>query len=812
MFRYTRSFTRLLVIIVSFFLLGFLGLSYLLGVSYGAEITDLSGDERAALIDNHPLAAESATVSGNLDPNAQLDLRIRLALHGQAALDELIAEQQDPRSAKYHRWLKSGEFFERFGPSKTEIDAVTQWLRDEGFEVKGISAGYLDFRGSVEQAQRTFEVRIARFGAADAYGNLGDPYIPARFSNVIAGVIGLDNMTHAMAMGRLLKASSTPDAVVSGAQAFGPADFYSFYDENPVPGSDGAGDCVAIVGTSDFLDTSMRDFTTQFGIAPINYTRVIQGSNPGINGAEIEADIDLQWAHSAAPGAAISYYLGSDLVGDISAAVSDNQCGAISISYGFCGPSPAFINGVIHPLFQQAAAQGQSVFVASGDQGAAGLGYNPVNNSCVLNNSPSVNEMSADPNVTSVGGTQFSPKYVVGNDRGFVPEAVWNDGSGAAGGGASEVFAKPSWQTGVGVPDDGARDVPDLALMASPSSPGVFIGYDSNGTAQVVCCAGGTSLSTPMMAGLSRTLAEIVGQTRLGNLGPILYQLANQNYATSGFRDVTVGNNGMNGLAGFNAVAGYDQASGWGSIDFRNFASAIKALLNPQSMPTLTPTVTPSPATPSPTATATPSAGILSVPASLNFPATATGRPGSMKPLMIRNLSRTSTLTAKVGSLAAPFSVSGNGQYSIAPGANATVSILFSPTQSGIASGSLQITSSDAKHANAIVKVSARVQGGRLSAPTRVSMSAPLDGEVTRTVMLRNSGAGTLAGTVQAFAPGSPFSLLGGSVSFQLAPHQSQPVTIAYKAMSTGSAEAALLVAMSDPAGIASLSVTGSTK
>ena len=146
----------------------------------------------------------------------------------------------------------------------------------------------------------------------------------------------------------------------------------------------------------------MSAFTTQFGLPPINYTREVHGTNPGINGAEAEAELDIQWSHAAAPGASIVFHLGSYIVDDITGAVNDNQCGAISISSDFCGPSPSFINGVIDPLFQQAAAQGQSVFVSSGDQGAAGFGYDPITNSCVAGSSPSVNEMSADPNVRGV--------------------------------------------------------------------------------------------------------------------------------------------------------------------------------------------------------------------------------------------------------------------------------------------------------------------------------------------------------------------------------------------------------------------------
>src|ERR1700683_692738 len=356
------SFRRLLTILIGFFLIGFLGLSYCLGVSYGDDRTQLSG--------NHPVAAETATTSGDVDPNAQLALKIRFALRHQKALDQLLADQQNPTSPNFHKWLKTGEFFHRFGPTKPEVKAVSEWLSSEGFQVNNVSAGYVEFSGRVDQAQRTFAVKLSRFGAADAFANTSDPFIPARFANVIGAVMGMDNMTHTMPVSQHLNAASVnPQSVVGNSQAFGPADMYSFYDENPVAGQDGAGDCIAIVGTSDFLDSAMSAYTTQFGIAPINYTRELHGANPGINGAEIEAEIDLQWSHTTAPGASIVYHLGSDLVADISGAVSDNQCGAISISYGFCGPSPAFINGIIDPLFQQAAAQGQSVFVSSDDQG-----------------------------------------------------------------------------------------------------------------------------------------------------------------------------------------------------------------------------------------------------------------------------------------------------------------------------------------------------------------------------------------------------------------------------------------------------------
>jgi hypothetical protein len=398
---------------------------------------------------------------------------------------------------------------------------------------------------------------------------------------------------------------------------------------------------------------------------------------------------------------------------------------------------------------------------------------------------------------------------VGGIDLGFTTESVWNDGSGASGGGASQVFSKPAYQTGAGVPDDGARDVPDIALMASPSAPGAFVGHDVNGTGQVICCVGGTSLSAPLWAGFSRAIAEVAAQTRLGDLNTIIYQLANQNYASAGFRAVTIGNNGFNGLPGFNAGPRYNQATGWGTVDFAIFANAAKELLSPSASPTPTPIATPAP---SPSPSPTPVGGDLSVASSMAFPATATGRPGTMKKLTIRNLNRTQPLSVEVSALAAPFSVSGGGHYSVAPRSSVAISILFSPTQSGTVSQALQIVSSDPKHPNTAVNVSARVEGGKLSAPASIALNASMDTAVTKTVMLKNSGAGILAGTAQAFGPNSPFTLLGGPVSFWLASGQSQPVTIQFKAATAGMAEGNLVIATADPAGTATMSVTGSSK
>jgi subtilase family serine protease len=717
-------------------------------------------DDRVLLTGNHPTEVESFRQLGEANSITPLQMRIRFALHHQAVLEHLLAEQQNPASTSYHSWLSADEFLSRFGPSQSEKDAVTKWLTVEGFSVAPGNDNALEFTDPVALAQRSFEVRIARFFDGSVYANTSDPGIPKRFASVIAAVLGMDNMAHAVPMThqrgnqteasidravRLAMGESDPiiaisEAILHGSSAFGPADLRTFYDEMVGTGKDGTGSCIAIVGMSDFLDSTMTTFASQFGLPPIQYTRVLSGVNPGRNGAEAESELDLQWSHVTAPGSSVNFYLGGDLVSDIARAVNSNQCGVISISYGFCGEQASFMKDAIDPLFQQAAAQGQSVFVSSGDQGAAGLGLSEDGTSCVINKTRSVNELSADPNVTSVGGTQFKPVYLNGNDQGYASEEVWNDSSGATGGGASQVFAKPAYQKGAGVPIDGARDVPDLALIASPNSPGVLFADDVNGTAQIECCIGGTSLSAPVWAGFATVIGQISGNTRLGNFNQIIYPLANTQYAISGFHDLTNGNNNYNSVIGFNAGPGFDQATGWGSVDFEVFADAVKTYL--PKLPTLTPTATftgtpvasrtpratatrtppaatTSPTaiatrtvsarptrrrTPMPTATSSPAPPIVSAtPGMLSFATIPVGR-FSLQRLSIRNRG-SSTLSVNVSALAAPFTIYFPGNYRIPPGWTLELLSSFIPVQTGAASAQLGISTNDPNNPTLTIQV-----------------------------------------------------------------------------------------------------------
>jgi subtilase family serine protease len=189
-----------------------------------------------------------------------------------------------------------------------------------------------------------------------------------------------------------------------------------------------------------------------------------------------------------------------------------------------------------------------------------------------------VDEEAASPFLTSVGGTQFTPVYLAGFDASVIGEdleVAWNDGESkgdhcpvkdSSGGGKSVVFTKPSWQAGLNVPDDGARDVPDISMGADGGAPGFFVYSREAGTRVASLVAtGGTSIASPMWAAISRLVAQSQGVTRLGNINPRLYELGNLQSPISGLHDITSGNNDDGTIPGYGAALGYDQVTGWGT-------------------------------------------------------------------------------------------------------------------------------------------------------------------------------------------------------------------------------------------------------
>ncbi|HEY9159195.1 S53 family serine peptidase [Candidatus Binatus sp.] len=551
------------------------------------------------ILGNHPAEAAELAGQGSVASDRQLGMQLTLALHNRADLDRLLAAQQDPSSPQYHHWISTAEFDARFGPTGADVEKVSSWLAQSGFTVDSASTRTrtIKFHATAAVAQKKFGVSIAASPDGKYFANLEDPALPADIAPLVANLRGLSNMHASLAAVNTSElkpanADASPEIKFGKLKRFGPNDLYTFYDETPLLNDsvDGAGaDCIAILEDSDFDWGSVAQFNTQFGLPSLSLTTVYaDGSSPGENPYSpdyIEAELDAQYGHAAAPGAPMIAYVGNGIVAEsegsdpiidaLSRAVSDNSCGVISISFSLCGAEASLFTGTIDPLLAEAASHNVGVYVSSGDVGSQAIVFSAQTGGCVFAKERGVNELAADPHATGVGGTAFSPKYSkTGADRGHIKEHVWNDRTGASGGGQSAIFPKPSFQSSV-IPADLNRDVPDISLAASPLKPGFSIYLDGI----LECCIGGTSLSTPYWAGIGELVAQQAGAARTGNINTRLYTLgALANPTVSGLRDVTKGSNGFHGVAGFKATKGYDKATGWGTPDI---AVLVPALAGP---------------------------------------------------------------------------------------------------------------------------------------------------------------------------------------------------------------------------------------
>ena len=665
--------------------------------------------------------------TGEVNPNQVLPLEIRFAPRNRSDLDALLQALQTPSSPRYHKWLSAPDFSLRFGPRQSDFDAVAEWLRSNGFEVLGDPKNdrAIRFRGPVVKIEKSFKTKIFRFGAGAKFGNLAAPQIPTRFAGTIGAIVGLDNFAVVEPLVRPsgLHGSASATPFYGGGSLgdhFAPSDFYTFYNQTPLSqaGIDGGGpsnDCIAIFAESNVHVDVIDTFNSAFGLPPENLSMVfVEQSDPGYQpGAETELLLDTEWSHAIAPAAPTVVYVGdftefpyqTTLADAIGAFVNDDKCGALDISYHICNVRDSYYSQVLDPLFAQAAAQGQSVFVSSGDSGGNDCGL-PILN---------VSEMAADPNVVAVGGTQFAAIYDSnGNDVGSNTEYAWDDPTdaidpgGATGGGASRIFPKPFWQSGPGVPSDGVRDLPDVAMMAGIFQPGAFIIDDQGGgDFPVLEFVGGTSVGAPIWAGISKLIVQLKGE-RLGNMNPRIYAMARQGESAEGLSDVT-GNSPVTSDNRFPAGPGYDQATGWGTVDLDKFVNQFSvepASATPTATPTSTattgPTATSTP-TPTPTGTATPTAAKLEFqPTMLKFGKINVGKSSAPKKVTLTNRGPKGSAAVNLMGLqvSSDFSMiqskttCGSSVRLLAVGKSCVIELAFSPTATGSLKGTLVITDS----------------------------------------------------------------------------------------------------------------------
>jgi subtilase family serine protease len=561
--------------------------------------TFIDDEQRVTLRGNrHPLALTQYD-AGAVEPAYRME-RMLLTLLPDAAqqqsLNQFVDAQYNPESPYYHQWLTPTQFADRFGVSEADAASVAGWLQSHGLEVEEVTAGRrsIIFSGTASQVQAAFHTQIRSYNVRGEihHANANEPEIPVALAEVVGGVVSLHDFHSEPMHASAHKAS--PAFTSGGGHYLAPADFATIYDLVPLyqQSINGNGQAIAIVGRSNIRIADVRQFRSTFGLPANDPLIIVNGADPGIvsAGEETEADLDVEWSGAVAKNATIKFVVSkstnsSDGV-DLSAQyiVNHNLAPVMSTSFGLCeawlGSSG---NNFLNSLWQQAAAEGITVFVSSGDNGAAGCDSASATKAI---NGRAVNGLCSTPYSVCVGGTQFADvstpslywsssnaSGTQGSAVSYIPEAVWNESGASAGlwssgGGMSTVYAKPSWQTGLGVPADGKRDVPDVALTAS-GHDGYLI-YQEGGLYVV----GGTSAASPSFAGV---MALVVQGTaaRQGNADKAFYILASKQRAGGAavFHDITAGNNSVPGLTGFNATTGFDQATGLGSIDASTLVS-----------------------------------------------------------------------------------------------------------------------------------------------------------------------------------------------------------------------------------------------
>ncbi|MBV9301726.1 MAG: S8/S53 family peptidase [Acidobacteriaceae bacterium] len=559
----------------------------------------------------HPLATAQAD-SGPVPDSFALEhvfLQLSRGAEQENALAAFMKEQYDPNSANYRKWLAPGELGSQFGPSLHDIATISRWLSSHGFRVNVVhqSGMTIDFSGTAAQVREAFHTEIHQYNVRGErhIANASDPEIPAALAPAVSGVLALHDFRPKPQVHKRLPNFSFN---FSNSEQYdvAPADFATIYNVNPLYKASkpvtGKGQTIAVIEDSDMNPSDWTTFRSAFGLSKFSgkLTQIHPGpgcSDPGKNGDEVEAAIDSEWAGAVAPDANVVLASCADTTSNAGIFIaaqnlidSSTPPPIINLSFGACEAALGSAgNAFINALWQQAAGEGISVFVSSGDEGAAGCDDSNIVPTWATNGI-AVNGFASTPYNVAVGGTDFldtsegtnSTYWDTSNSPtgksalSYVPETPWNDScagsvvyqsffykSGvdfcnsstgsqvldiiAGSGGPSYVYSKPAWQDGkvFGNPADGRRDLPDVSLfssnafwshalmycMSDPNQGGFPCKY-GDATDAWNNSAGGTSFAAPQFAGIQALINQKEG-ARQGNPNPVLYALAAVEYGSA---------------------------------------------------------------------------------------------------------------------------------------------------------------------------------------------------------------------------------------------------------------------------------------
>ncbi len=507
-----------------------------------------------------PLVARSHLI-GAADPNRRVSLTIGLRPNNTQALISYAQAVSDPKSAAYHHYVSSAQITGAFGPTLTEQNTVLQFLRSSGFTITQTYSHRLliGFSGTLGQVERVFRIAVNNYATSDGrvyYANASEPALPASIAGMVQSISGLNDalqLTHSQqTMSSVQQADLAQHNTVSCPVSLPitddfrpyhtPAQIAQIYGFNnlytrPTGRTLGRGQTVALFELDSFQVSDLHYYEACFGQSRAAIQTIVTGQNPvPTDKGVLEDELDAELVLSTAPGLGIlKIYEAANDTADYNvewARIIQDAPPIVSTSWGACEQNVGFQEAQQENIFfAEAAAQGQTIFAASGDSGSAGC-YFDTPSSKGLN----VVDPASQPFVTGVGGTTTY------NAIDTIWQAYWNSTQGATGGGISQFWTMPIWQQGLtpypfssGVPCNApagsyCRVVPDVAFSADPR-----FGYPIYCSSLAASCAssgawyvvGGTSAAAPMLAGwmaLDNEVSLANGRINLGYINPLLYQ------------------------------------------------------------------------------------------------------------------------------------------------------------------------------------------------------------------------------------------------------------------------------------------------
>jgi len=550
-----------------------------------------------------------AKVVGPVDPDQRIEITLQVRRQPGANLD-LTVNNIASQPLADRKYLTRAELASQAGADPADIAKIDFFAHDHDLTVVQADAARrtVKLSGTIADLSAAFGVKLQRYKAGTiAYrGRTGSLTIPAELEGIVERVLGLDDRPVVETHYRLLSQAQSRLATRAGRRtrradgqkraaadngptSYTPVQIAKIYDFPS--GLDGTGQTIALIELNDvdsqgnptgagYQSSDLETFFANLGVPmpAVSAVGVDGGANvPGKDAnADAEVTLDIEVSGGIAPGAKIAVYFGTNtddgFIQVVSAAVHDDvrKPGIVSISWGQAEETstPQMLQG-LQEILQEAAALGVTVCVAAGDDGSADMVQK------VWDRKPHVDFPASSPFALACGGTTLGAS----SGPGAPVETVWNRGAkgGATGGGVSNFFAKPSYQTGVNVPapanSAGGRGVPDISADADPNTGyGVVIG----GQQEPI---GGTSAVAPLYAGLIARMNQSLtagGGNPVGFINPLLYAQA---MPSGVFHDVTSGNNDIYKELGgeFAAGPGWDACTGLGSIDGAKLLAALPA-------------------------------------------------------------------------------------------------------------------------------------------------------------------------------------------------------------------------------------------